>query len=133
MKKNIQKIEALFLFLVFVGLLYIAVAVTFPNFLINIIFMVLSIFTLSQSLGIIDEINGYNQNNNKNDKDNDDNPPIDDNDNVNDIEYDSPDNLYDDDSPTDININMISSNNPIDDSKEQLINDIINDYPENPE
>ena len=133
MKKTIQKIEALFLFMVFVGLLYVALSFTFPNFLINIIFMVLSIFTLSQSLGIIDDINGYNQNNNNNDKNNDDNLPIDIDNIENDIDNISPDDLHDDDSPTDINMNIISSNNPIDDSKEQLINDIINDYPENPE
>ena len=45
------------------GLFYLAVSVAFPSAFVNIALFVSAIFTLAQSLGIIDKRNGFGKGN----------------------------------------------------------------------
>lgn len=66
MKKFLNKILTLLLFILSLGCLYISKMCTFASHFTNIVFFVVGIFILLQACGKIDEMNGYG----KYDKDN---------------------------------------------------------------
>lgn len=61
MKNLITKLKVLGELILTFSILYAAFVFTFSSVLVNILLIIVSLFLLSQTLGTIDELNGYNK------------------------------------------------------------------------